>query len=100
MRGVVGGKVTWSRGPCVLLDTTSGEGPGPSYGASLSSSGSLGTLGVATLLFADDTVCLSASLVSRPLGTVTGRVITFLLLLDLGRGCLWEEPKGRKSIQQ
>ena len=99
----MGGKVTWSRGPCVLLDTTSGEGPGPSYGASLSTtSGSLVTLGVATLLFAEAMVCLSASLVSRPLGTVTGLVFTFLLLGagDLGRGCLREEPKGRESILQ
>ena len=82
------------------LETRSGEGPGPSYGASLSTSGSLGTSGVATLLFADDTVCLLASLDSRPLGTVSGLDFTFLLLLDLGRGCLWEEPKGRESIQQ
>ena len=52
----------------------------------------------ATRLFAEAMVCFDANLDTRPLGTVGGR---FLLLGDLGRGgCLWEEPKGRESIQQ
>ena len=87
----------------MLLDTKSGEGPGPSYGASLtttSGSGLVRSGAAATLLFAEEMVCAEASLNIRPLGTVTGRGSTFLLLGDLGRGCLREEPKGRESVQQ
>ena len=49
----------------------------------------------ATRLFAEAMVCFDANLAIRSLETVRGR------FLDLGRGgCLWEEPKGRESIQQ